>query len=298
MDDTVVDLSGGGTMRCDSHVHIVGSPERYPQLSTRTYLAGMAPLSELQRRAVTRDVSRFVLVQPSFYGTDNTLLLEGLDALGDWGRGVAVIDPEATTPGMLADYANRGVRGLRLNFYSTHAGREVSKLDDSLSQVAKLAQMVDWHVEVIAAIDVLAANADLLNRTQVPIVIDHYGLYGNFLPQTAEARRVLKLLRNPQVWIKLSAPYRVSENPLNTRPDKAWLAAILACAADRCVWGSDWPHTPPHGLQDDGAVPLPYRALSYEKLVDDFLAAVGSNELTERIMNDNAARLYGFPASA
>jgi len=153
-------------------------------------------------------------------------------------------------------------------------------------------------VEVIAAIDVLAENADLLNRAQVPIVIDHYGLYGNFLPQSAEARRLLELLCKPQVWIKLSAPYRVSENPLNTRPDKAWLAAILACAEDRCVWGSDWPHTPPHGLQDDGAVALPYRALSYEKLVDDFFEAVGSNERAERIMSDNPARLYGFPGSA
>ena len=31
-------------MRCDCHVHIVGAPERYPQLPERTYLAGLAPL--------------------------------------------------------------------------------------------------------------------------------------------------------------------------------------------------------------------------------------------------------------
>src|SRR5215212_6643910 len=146
MDDTVVHLSGGGAMRCDSHVHIVGSPERYPQLSTRTYLAGMAPLSELQRRAATRDVSRFVLVQPSFYGADNTLLLEGLDMLGEQGRGVAVLDPETTTREMLAECAKRGVRGLRLNLYSTSAGREVRKLDDALTAMATLARTVDWHV--------------------------------------------------------------------------------------------------------------------------------------------------------
>src|SRR5215217_2643555 len=166
-------------MRCDSHVHIVGPPQCYPQLSTRTYLAGMAPLADLQRHGATRGISRFVLVQPSFYGTDNTLLLEGLDALGDQGRGVAVVDPETTAPEMLADCVRRGVRGLRLNLYSTRAGRDVRKLDHALAVMAKLARAADWHVEVIAAIDVLAENADLLNRAQVPIVIVHYGLYGN-----------------------------------------------------------------------------------------------------------------------
>jgi hypothetical protein len=34
--------------------------------------------------------------------------------------------------------------------------------------------------------------------------------------------------------------------------------------------------------------------LSYASLVDDFVAAVGSSELAERILRDNPARLYGF----
>jgi predicted TIM-barrel fold metal-dependent hydrolase len=284
-------------VRCDSHIHIVGPTDRYPQAPTRTYLAGAAPLEALQHRAAARDIARFVVVQPSFYGTDNTLLLESLAILGDRGRGVAVIDPAAATPEMLLDYAKRGVRGLRLNLYSTPADRLVRKLDHAFTAMAKLAQTVDWHVEVIAPINALAENADLLARAQVPIVIDHYGLYEGFRPESSEARRLLELLRQPQVWVKLSAPYRVSGNPLETRPDPAWLEAILACAEDRCVWGSDWPHTPLHALQGDLAVGLPYRTLSYGRLVDDFLTAVGAAELAERIMADNPGRLYGFPGS-
>jgi predicted TIM-barrel fold metal-dependent hydrolase len=286
------------SVRCDSHVHIVGPTDRYPQASTRTYLAGVAPLEVLRHRAATRDIARFVLVQPSFYGTDNTVLLEILAILGERGRGVAVVDPAAATPEMLLDYAKRGVRGLRLNLYSTPADREVRRLDHAITAVAKLAQTVDWHVEVIASLSVLAENASLLARAQVPIVIDHYGLYDGVRPESSEGRRLLELLRRPQVWIKLSAPYRVSGNPLETRPDPAWLEAILACAEDRCVWGSDWPHTPLQALQGDPAVGLPYRTLSYETLVDDFLAAIGAAELAERIMSDNPGRLYGFPGSA
>ena len=57
-------------MRCDSHIHIVGPLELYPQLENRTYTAGLATLEQLERAAAPRNVRRFVIVQPSF--TDPT----------------------------------------------------------------------------------------------------------------------------------------------------------------------------------------------------------------------------------
>ena len=281
-------------MRCDTHVHVVGAIERYPQIPTRTYLAGPAPLDALRRLGAERGVTRFVLVQPSFYGADNTLLLDSLDVLGGGGRGVAVIDPQAASPDELAAWAGHGVCGLRLNLYSTAAGRGAGALDRAFRTMAALARPLGWHVEVIAAHGVLTESADAIARADVPVVVDHYGLYGAAGPASAEGRRLLDLFARPNVWVKLSGPYRVSADPLNTRPDRAWLAAILGVAAERCVWGSDWPHTPPHELQTDGAMPLPYRALSYPRLVDDFIAAVNSSELAERVLQDNPARLYGF----
>jgi predicted TIM-barrel fold metal-dependent hydrolase len=282
------------SMRCDSHVHIVGPPERYRQIVTRTYRAGPAPIDVLQRLGASRGVSRFVIVQPSFYGTDNTLLLESLDALGGNGRGVAVVDPATATPETLAVLARRGVTGLRLNLYSTIAAGEATGLDRRFAALAEVARPLRWHIEVIAAHGVLAESAEAIAGAGVPVVIDHYGLYDSATPQSPEGRRLLNLLACPNVWMKLSAPYRVSNDPLATRPDTSWLAAILAVAPDRCVWGSDWPHTPPHAQQIDGATALAYRPLSYERLVDDFVAAVGSQALAERIMRDNPARLYGF----
>ena len=88
-------------MRCDSHVHIVGPVGRYPQVPERTYLAGPAPLDELKRRGAPHGITRFVIVQPSFYGFDNSATLDALDELGGNGRGVAVIDP-GNTPGRRA----------------------------------------------------------------------------------------------------------------------------------------------------------------------------------------------------
>jgi predicted TIM-barrel fold metal-dependent hydrolase len=280
-------------MRCDAHVHVVGPTSRDKQIPTRTYLAAFAPLEELREKAATRMISRFVLVQPSFYGTDNSLLLESLDQLGSQGRGVAVTDPTAATPRMLAEFSARGIRGLRINLYSPLG--DTMPLAQRFDPTADCARAANWHVEVIASPQVLIENGELLSQARVPIVVDHYGLYGKTSPDSADGRRLLELLGQPHVWTKLSAPYRNSDDPLDTRPNPAWLSAILAVAEERCVWGSDWPHTPPHSAHHGSDVLVAHRALSYPALVDDFLAALGSERRADRIMRDNPGRLYDFP---
>jgi len=280
-------------MRCDCHIHVVGPIGRYPQISTRTYQAAEAPLAALKAHGAVRGVTRFVVVQASFYGSDNRLLLESLDVLAGDGRGVAVIDP-ATPEALLADFARRGVRGLRLNLYSTAAGREQCQIGGLFTPLADIAAGMGWHVEVIAGIDVLLGAADLLARSRVPVVIDHYGLCGPATPQSERGRALLDFFRLPNIWIKLSAPYRVSDDPLCTRPDPAWLTAIVEAAPNRCVWGSDWPHSPVHAQQGHADLQRPYRPLSYATLVDDFLAALGHDAAAQAIMIDNPARLYGF----
>jgi predicted TIM-barrel fold metal-dependent hydrolase len=279
-------------MRCDSHVHIVGPADRYPQVAERTYLADVASLKQLERVSASRAVRRFVIVQPSFYGTDNSMLLEGLAALAGRGRGVAVINPETTSARTLSGMASQGVRGLRLNLYSPL--RESAPLAARFEAVEGHARELNWHIEVIAPIKLLSENVPLLQSSRVPIVIDHYGLYAGTRPAQPEGLALLELLAQPYVWIKLSAPYRVSLDPLATRADPAWVESILKVAADRCVWGSDWPHTPAHEEHRGSAILLPYRSLRYETLVDEFMAAIGSAELSERILLDNPARLYGF----
>lgn len=281
-------------MRCDCHVHIVGPHQRYPQVAERTFLAGVAELADLQRRGAARGVSRFVVVQPSFYGTDNALLLETLDRLGAAGRGVAVVDPAATAPEALAAMHARGVRGLRINLYSPVSARRVGPPEAAFAALTAAAAGMEWHVQVIAPLPVLVRQAALLSASPVPVVIDHYGLYWPAAPADAAGRALLDIVRRSHVWVKLSAPYRVSDDPMRSRPDPAWLAALLAAAGGRCLWGSDWPHTAPHDQAGGPDVPLPYREIPYARLLDDFIAALPSPELAEAVLVDNPARLYGF----
>ncbi len=58
---------------------------------------------------------------------------------------------------------------------------------------------MSWYVQVIAPLPVLLSNAGLLAQAPVPVVIDHYGLYGDSRPDSAEGRRLLDLLALPHV---------------------------------------------------------------------------------------------------
>jgi predicted TIM-barrel fold metal-dependent hydrolase len=280
-------------IRCDSHIHVVGDPALYPQVADRTYTAGLAPLDDLIRAGVPSGVTRFVVVQPSFYGTDNSLLLDTLQTLGGNGRGVAVVDPGTIQPNEVNTLAAAGVRGLRINLYSTlSTARGVAA--DPFGAMAALAQAQNWHVEMLAPIGRLVALADRLAESPVPIVIDHYGIHQDNIPDSEAGAALLRLLRLPHVWMKLSAPYRNSADALAVRPDAAWLGAILAACGPRCVWGSDWPHTPAHGLQTGAGVPLPYRALDYGAVLDGFRDALPARAWADDILCHNPAQLYGF----
>jgi predicted TIM-barrel fold metal-dependent hydrolase len=281
---------------CDSHVHIVGSMSQFPQAADRHYTAGLATAETLRALAMPLGVSRYVLVQPSFYGVDNSCVLETLDELQGNGRGVVVLDPAAVTSAQLEEYERRGVRGVRLNFYSKTSPLASAGLVNVLGQFTEKLPRANWHVEIIATLPTLVSAAEAIRRSTLPVVLDHYGLPDDAAPESAMGRSLLDLLRLPHVWMKLSAPYRVIANPLATVPPREWLAAFLETAPDRCVWGSDWPHTPPRKDQTDANVTIPYRNISYQQALGDFLAALPDSALTQRILVSNPARLYGFGA--
>jgi len=100
---------------CDCHVHIVGPTARFPQTVHGSYIARPAAVESLRAAAEPLGVMRFVIVQPSFYGTDNSCLFEALEQLGDLGRGVAVVDAALTKANILESYGRRGICGLRLS---------------------------------------------------------------------------------------------------------------------------------------------------------------------------------------
>ena len=104
----------------------------------------------------------------------------------------------------------------------------------------------------------------------------------------AQAYGVVRgLLDGGNTWVKLSGAYMRSTVHGPSYADTLPLGqALVQAAPERLVWGSDWPHTTePPGTVNDA------------DLVDLLQAWAGTDAVMDRILGDNPARLYGFPAA-
>lgn len=228
----------------DTHFHVFDAGQARPGARyTPAYAAtGQAWQDATQSVGVTHGV----LVQTSFMGTDNRLLLAELAQHPDALRGVAVVAPEATAP-ELALLQSQGVRGIRLNL----AGRM-----DSIGQWSGATALWDaliplgWHVELHTDAGGLPLVLDALPQA-LPVVVDHFGKPHTVSPQdpTVKALQRRRQVGAPAAHIKLSAAYRLQPG---VNPDELahlWLGEL---GQDALLWGSDWPCTN-HEAQADYA---------------------------------------------
>jgi len=269
---------------CDCHVHLYDS--RFPAdpaARLRPPDAGVEDLRALQRRIGTQ---RAVLVTPSTYGTDNRCMLEGLAALGDSARGVAVIGGQESDAELLRLH-EAGVRGVRLNL-----SLGVSGTVDSLLPLARRIAPFGWHLQLLMAPDLLAQQENVLRQLPVPLVFDHFGRIAPPLAGRHAAHALLlELLKDGRAWVKLSGGYIVSERHAVDDPALDALAAsYLRAAPERVVWGSDWPHA----TATAGVQPLPDDALQVDRLAD-WAQQTGDAATLHRVLVDNPAALYAFP---
>jgi predicted TIM-barrel fold metal-dependent hydrolase len=219
----------GGT--CDCHIHVFAAADRHRLEATRDYTPVEVLLDDYRRLMAAYGIDRAVLIQPSVYGTDNTLVLDALREEPDRLRAVAVI-PADLSDGGIAALDRAGVRGVRIN--------RVNPGGLPLAAVAELGRRLarfGWHIQLHVRPEELAALATLASRSPVPLVIDHFGLVP---PADAMAADLVALVESGSCYVKLSAPYRIAgAAPPGFRP---LVDRLVAARPDRLLWGSDWPH--------------------------------------------------------
>ena len=265
---------------CDSHFHVFGDRARYPFDARRNYTPHRATLDDYRAVMNACGIDRAVLVQPSVYGNDNRCLLDALrEAGGAVGafRGVVVPDPAASDDELLAMDA-LGARGVRLNVVNPR----MLGIDDALALCARMRPR-GWHLQVhlMLAGDGAATLAEIVDRSDVPIVVDHFGrpAAGAALPSL-----LLELVASGRVWVKLSAPYRIGARSAPAHAGVAPLVdALVAANPGRLLWGSDWPHTELHA-------DVPHDA----DLVDLLASWLPDAATLRRVCVDNPAQLYGY----
>jgi len=184
----------------------------------------------------THGISHGVLTAPSFYGTNNSLLLASLDAAKGRLRGTAIVAPNISED-ELAAMDRRGVVGIRLNW----AKREKLPADVESPAYRQLLERVhglDWQVEIYLEGPKLATVLPRLRAQGVKVVVDHFGA-----PDPSQGlacagfQEVLRGVKEGDTFVKLSAPYR--QGGVDVQP---YVDALLdAGGPGQLVWATDWP---------------------------------------------------------
>jgi predicted TIM-barrel fold metal-dependent hydrolase len=275
---------------CDCHVHVVGPKSRFPLPRERAYTPRDAPAGALAALLQRLRLSRAVVVQPSFYGTDNACTLDAVARIDD-ARGIAVL-PADTGQAELDALHAQGIRGLRVNV-ATVGAAPAARVHELIKAAAQLCEPHGWHVQVFATADVVEAVAPLLRALPVDSVLDHFGLVSPASPDRA-MNVMTGLLEGGKTWVKISGAYRIAEDPHDARIGP--LARRLCDAnPERVVWGSDWPHTPRLELRrPDSEEELPYQDIDTAGLLALLRRWLEDDDLLHRVLVGNPARLYGF----
>jgi predicted TIM-barrel fold metal-dependent hydrolase len=275
----------------DTHVHVFGPHARYPLIAARPYTPPEASVAALRAFNRRHGIARSVVVQPSFYGTDNRLLVDALTALGTAARGVAVISSDALDAEIAALRA-AGVRGVRLNL-ETGGERDPRIAERRFEELSARLAGTGLHLQIYAHLSVLDALAGHLAASPVPLVFDHFGFPEAGTPGEDPAfRRLVRLVGSGRAHVKLSAPWRIGGVAPEFASLKPLALAFADAAPERLLWASDWPHTQRWPSPEPGRI-VPFA----ERDVAAWKSAVARWLGPERwalAASINPTKLYGF----
>ncbi|GAB2900839.1 amidohydrolase family protein [Paraburkholderia jirisanensis] len=277
---------------CDCHVHIIGPQSHYPMLPDRAYTPPESSVADLRAHLALLKMSRVVLIQPSFYGTDNACLVDALQALGGIARGIAVIDDKTPDETLHALAAN-GVKGVRVNLESGGVN-DPAAARRALSALAARIAPLGWHIQIYAASHVIAASAEAIAALDVPVVLDHFAMVQPAKGMTQpDLQPIVELVRSGHAYVKLSAPYRISHDVPHYDDVRPLARRFVEANPSRIVWASDWPHTdraPGKGPTEVS----PFRKVDDVTVLNQLSHWVPEPELRKRILVTTPAALYGF----
>ena len=277
---------------CDAHVHVIGDPAKFPMSPERDYTPFAATADQLKRMLTFLKLDRVVIVTPTIYGTDNSATLAAIEELGrDRARGVALID-EAAPPSVFDSLKKGGVAGARL-LLSEAATLNREATAKRIEAAINIAQARQWHLDIQAPPDTIAAVASQLALSPAPLVLDYFAWLAGGVEQPG-FQAVTSLVKSGHAYVKFSEPYRLSKQAPDYDNLRPVVEALVAVNPDRLLWGSGWPHVSSSAqgrARTEPGPPLPVDAGHLLNLLGDW---VPDAEIRRKILVDNPARLYKF----
>jgi len=222
-------------------------------------------------------VTSALLTAPSFYGPDNTLLLQALDDAKGRLRGTVIVDPAVITRQALTAMRDRGACGVRLNWI-----RRDNLPDSASADYLKLFETLrdlDMHVEVFLEGELLKQVVPNIQRGGPKIVIDHFGHPDPKMGGDSEGfQYLLQQVSDGNTWVKLSAPFRQGVPDVQPYVD----ALLKAGGPQRLVWATDCPWVK---FEND---------ITYQQCIDWIFQWIPDERMRNQILVDTPRKLFGF----
>lgn len=270
-------------LACDTHAHILGPIANHAYSPARVYTPPDCLLSDYRKMLTTLGVERAVLVQPSVYGTDNTVMLDAMRAAGSEFRGVAVVEDDISDSD-LEKLNAAGVRGVRVNIVDVKDRKPGTLPMTQLTALAQRIAPLGWHMEFLMHCDEFADMDRTFANFPVDIVLGHLGYIKTDKGVNDPGfQALLRAVKSGRCWVKLTGPYRISTQAMPHADTNEYAHALVAADLQRVLWGSDWPHVMVKGaMPNDG------------DLCDLLLAWIPDEVTREQVLVKNPAKLYGF----
>ncbi|MBF5006903.1 amidohydrolase family protein [Diaphorobacter caeni] len=263
---------------CDSHTHVIPD-SGWTLVPEATYTPAPAPAPVHLSMLDSLGLERGVAVQPSIFGTDNTAVIEAIARAPQRLRGVAVVDPSIADSELQKLHA-QGIRGARFNVMLGGGGGF-----KAMTELAPRLAALNWHAEILVDGHLLPELQTALQALPCRLVIDHMAsLRADVGLDSAPVRALRTLVTARDTWVKLSGTYRLADQVSDSRLAERGRMLVKE-APDRMVWGSDWPHVACAVMPDAGEL--------LNVLAGWFDA---DQAVLQRILADNPARLFDFPA--
>ncbi len=263
----------------DCHFHIFDN-DRYKLSPDCAYIPENAYLAAFRQLSQSSGVQRGVLVHPSVYAFDHSSFEDTLSSNSDWLRGVAVVNENEniTSDAQIEYWDDLGACGTRIN-------RLFPGAPANSDRVIERVRPFGWHIQVLVDIVRDISLISNIANKGVPLVIDHFGHHpAEKLIRSPKFFDLLALMREGNVWIKLSAPYRLDAGDSPWSMTRKLVDMFVRANPARLVWGSDWPHPQNH----KSPFTVPESNSVYETIHNWF----PDRELRRLIMSSNPAVLY------
>ncbi len=239
----------------DAHVHVWTPDTAHYPLAAGYKKADMTPASftpqELFEHTKTAGVDRVNLIQMSYYGFQNSYMLDMMALHKDVFVGTAVIDPGAEAPDkLMTELAKKRVRAFRIYPGLERQTKPNVGLGDGWLKAEGYERMFAAGAKNNQAMSCLI-NPDALpdldrmcaKHPRTPVIVDHLcriGSDGTVRDRDVEA--LCGLARHKRVMVKVGAFYALGKKcPPYTDLGPLIQRVVKAFGANRCLWESDCP---------------------------------------------------------